>query len=963
MQNFLKTRGWGAGRVGLIVLLLTAVWGPSVVAQQAPSELVAPNAASVTFDRVAPEPGRITAPQSVNKMPIAFAYTGASDGTGSGVQSVTLWMRSSANSAWSATSVTGTGAAGVLSFDGLNTDGRYYFAVRAEDYAGNKSAQPQGEGDCSVTLDRKRPTLTLVGSSTVSLNVGGTYEDAGAKAADEIDGDLTSSIVTENLVDASKAGTYFVNYRVTDKAGNAAEPLYRTVKVEGGYTLTVVQPNSGRIEANPAPGAGGLYANGTTVTLRYVPDLLAGYDEAGWSGAASDAAGSGLARVIMDADKSVSVQLARQTGTVTVDVTPEDASWKLIDGDGAARDGAGDATLASVPTGTVSITYAARENMTPPSRQEAILLKGNTVHFQGVYADYEQATLVLPKGLEGTPGDVVECMVQVSTAQSLTGFAFQLAVDGAVAQVVDAVNGSLLAGWNPVTVEKTPSGATLSGSGSSTATGGGTLVVVRLQIVDSALDGAVAALQAASLSMNDGALPSSSEDGQLIVHGPKFAWGDVNGDGRSGDSDASLLLQYVVGLIDRLPDGAEPEAANVSGETPALLGTLDASLILQRGASLISAFPSDTDADGFGPEKTAPTIPAPSTEAPRTVRFAQTVEAQQGIQFSLPVTMDDARGVLGYAVSVTYDPSVVEFLSVGRGTLVQSWLVPVVNAQPGSILVAAAGAEAAAGAGSLLVLNFRALPGSETTVPTFQLADIVLNDGTIACSMDAPVAAPVLERIAPARGAESGGSVVTIKGANLGNVTEVRFGGQPAPWFEVERNQMGIKAVTPQGTGVVDVEVVAPEGSESLPGAFTYFLPDVYLTIAPVGAVESGHVVDIPVSMNVTEKGKVSGLKFELRFDPALFAVQPDSAITLASPGGAALAAGKSVNAVLVGPGRLAVTINGAPSQTLGAGLVCTCHVLALGDANDTVGLFYVTDISAASSQNGTLSTAGGTAE
>ena len=66
----------------------------------------------------------------------------------------------------------------------------------------------------------------------VYLQIGDTYTDAGATAIDNIDGDLTSSIVTVNPVDTSTAGTYTVTYNVSDAAGNAAEEVTRTVFVD-----------------------------------------------------------------------------------------------------------------------------------------------------------------------------------------------------------------------------------------------------------------------------------------------------------------------------------------------------------------------------------------------------------------------------------------------------------------------------------------------------------------------------------------------------------------------------------------------------------------------------------------------------------------------------------------------------------------------------------------------------------
>ena len=56
----------------------------------------------------------------------------------------------------------------------------------------------------------------------MSLELGSTYTDAGATATDNIDGDITSSIVAVNLVDVNTVGTYTVTYNVSDAAGNAA---------------------------------------------------------------------------------------------------------------------------------------------------------------------------------------------------------------------------------------------------------------------------------------------------------------------------------------------------------------------------------------------------------------------------------------------------------------------------------------------------------------------------------------------------------------------------------------------------------------------------------------------------------------------------------------------------------------------------------------------------------------------
>ena len=80
-------------------------------------------------------------------------------------------------------------------------------------------------------VDTTPPVITLVGSSSVDIVQGNTYTDAGATATDNVDGDITSSISTVNLVDTNTVGTYTVTYNVSDAADNPALQVTRTVHV------------------------------------------------------------------------------------------------------------------------------------------------------------------------------------------------------------------------------------------------------------------------------------------------------------------------------------------------------------------------------------------------------------------------------------------------------------------------------------------------------------------------------------------------------------------------------------------------------------------------------------------------------------------------------------------------------------------------------------------------------------
>ncbi len=75
------------------------------------------------------------------------------------------------------------------------------------------------------------PVITILGSSTVNLECSSEYVDPGATAQDDIDGNISSHIVTVNTVNAFAPGDYTVTYRVTDSSGHAAVPQVRTVHV------------------------------------------------------------------------------------------------------------------------------------------------------------------------------------------------------------------------------------------------------------------------------------------------------------------------------------------------------------------------------------------------------------------------------------------------------------------------------------------------------------------------------------------------------------------------------------------------------------------------------------------------------------------------------------------------------------------------------------------------------------
>lgn len=79
-------------------------------------------------------------------------------------------------------------------------------------------------------VDTTKPIIKLKGGNVLS-RINKTYKDAGAKATDNYDGNITKKIVTKNNVNTSKKGKYTVNYNVTDKNNNKAKEVIRYVTI------------------------------------------------------------------------------------------------------------------------------------------------------------------------------------------------------------------------------------------------------------------------------------------------------------------------------------------------------------------------------------------------------------------------------------------------------------------------------------------------------------------------------------------------------------------------------------------------------------------------------------------------------------------------------------------------------------------------------------------------------------
>ena len=257
--------------------------------------------------------------------------------------------------------------------------GPYTISYDVSDSNGNAS---HAERTVNV-VDSQGPVITVLGVNPLSVGEGSTYTDAGATAEDAFEGDLTTSITVVDTVNTAVLGAYTVTYTVVDSSGNTGEAV-RNVTVIGASSI-VVSPIPLDLSAPwTLSGPDGFSQSGsgaTTLTgLNSGDYTLTWQAVTGWSLPDADTQAAPASGSV-----TFSGTYTRYTGTVTVDVTPDEAAWSLTDGDGEATAGAGDATVSDVPTGTVSISFDALVGYERPSDQQDTLDTDGTVDFAGAY--------------------------------------------------------------------------------------------------------------------------------------------------------------------------------------------------------------------------------------------------------------------------------------------------------------------------------------------------------------------------------------------------------------------------------------------------------------------------------------------------------------------------------------------------------------------------------------------------
>ena len=179
-----------------------------------------------------------------------------------------------------------------------------------------------GGGDDDTTV----PVITLKGDAEITHEAATDYNDEGASANDDTDGDLSNEIVVVgDDFDTKEVGVFEIKYNVTDAAGNKAVEVVRKVTVEDTTIPVLVLLG----EAEVSVSVGQTYSDaGVTASDTLDGDLTS---EIIIGGDTLDTANAGIYVLTFDVTDEAGNKASQLTRKVTVNAAPvEDTTPPVI---------------------------------------------------------------------------------------------------------------------------------------------------------------------------------------------------------------------------------------------------------------------------------------------------------------------------------------------------------------------------------------------------------------------------------------------------------------------------------------------------------------------------------------------------------------------------------------------------------------------------------------------------------
>lgn len=111
----------------------------------------------------------------------------------------------------------------------VSTQGLHTLLYQSQDLQGNVESPAKS---FTIKIDKTKPVITLNGAAGMTVVYGGgPFTDSGATATDAGGSGLNGPVSTSGSINTSAVGDYTLSYDVSDKAGNAADTVTRTVHV------------------------------------------------------------------------------------------------------------------------------------------------------------------------------------------------------------------------------------------------------------------------------------------------------------------------------------------------------------------------------------------------------------------------------------------------------------------------------------------------------------------------------------------------------------------------------------------------------------------------------------------------------------------------------------------------------------------------------------------------------------
>lgn len=138
---------------------------------------------------------------------------------------------------------------------------------------GNWKVFPRNRTDVGKAGDLIAPSITKIGADTIRIIKGQNYNDPGATACDDVDGDISANVVINTTsVNTGVVGTYTVIMNVSDAAGNPAIPATRTVVVDDNIGFEEINKINLRLYPVPASSSVNVninanFSNDATITI------------------------------------------------------------------------------------------------------------------------------------------------------------------------------------------------------------------------------------------------------------------------------------------------------------------------------------------------------------------------------------------------------------------------------------------------------------------------------------------------------------------------------------------------------------------------------------------------------------------------------------------------------------------------------------------------------------------------